>query len=68
MGCPCDIFHNFACSACARFSAVTGFDVDDFSVDCYYFFKNSSKRKGVFSEFCEFVDVEYREIFEAHKF
>ena len=24
MGCPCHIFHNTACSACARFSAVTG--------------------------------------------
>ena len=62
MGCPCHIFHNTACSAYLRFGAVTGFDVDDFCVDCYYFFEQSSKRKGVSSEFCEFVDVEYREI------
>ena len=45
-----------------RFNAVTGFDVDNFCIDCYYFFENSSKRKGVLSEFCEFVDVEFREI------
>ena len=35
IGCPCHIFHNTARSACARFSAVTGFDVDDFCVDFY---------------------------------
>ena len=62
MGCPCHIFHNTACSASARFNAVTGFDVDNFCIDCYYFFENSSKRKDVLSEFCEFVDVEFREI------
>ena len=62
MGCPCHIFHNTVHSACARFSAGTGFDVDDFCVDCYYFFENSSKRKGILSKFCEFVDVEYREV------
>ena len=62
MGCPCHIFYNTARSACPRFSAVTGFDVDDFCMDCYYFFEKSSKRKDVLSEFCEFADVEYREI------
>ena len=46
----------------ARFRVATGLDVDDFCIDCYYFFENSSKRKGVLTEFCEFVDVEYREI------
>ena len=59
MGCPCHIFHNTVHSACARFSTGTGFDVDDLDD---YFFENNSKRKGVLSKFCEFVDVEYREV------
>ena len=60
MACTCHVFHNTARSACARFIVVTGFDVDDFCVDRYYFFENSSKRKGVLSEFCEFFEVEYK--------
>ena len=67
MGCACHIFHNTEHSDFARFRAVTRFDLDDFCVDCYYFFENSCKRKIVLSKFCDFVDVEYNEILKKKK-
>ena len=35
-GCPCHIVHNIACKAGESYARVTGFDVNDFCVDIYY--------------------------------
>uniref|UniRef100_H3ARC8 HAT C-terminal dimerisation domain-containing protein n=1 Tax=Latimeria chalumnae TaxID=7897 RepID=H3ARC8_LATCH len=56
MGCPCHIMHNTASTG------VSGFDVEDFCIDCYYYFGKSTKLKSSLEDFCMFCDVEYRQI------
>ena len=62
MGCPCHLIHNIACRASESFQKTSGFDVEDFCVDIFYWFDKSTKRKGILREFCEFCDNEYLEI------
>ena len=45
-GCPCHIIHSTGNKAKERFSEVSGFDVEDFLVDLFHWFDESSKRKG----------------------
>lgn len=51
-GCPCHNFHNIASKAVDMYSRVTGFDVEDFCVDVYYWLDKSKKRKQSLEEFC----------------
>jgi len=51
-GCPCHIVHNIASKASDSYGRVTGFDVDDFCIDVYYWFEKSTKRKQSLSDFC----------------
>ena len=44
------------------YTTVTGFDVEDFCVDIYYWFDKSTKRKQSLEEFCAFCDTTYAEI------
>ena len=62
MGCPCHLVHNIAGHASEVFNEQSGFDVEDFCVDIFYWFNQSNKRKGILKEFCEFCDSDYREI------
>ena len=62
MGCPCHIIHNTANKGAKAFTSVTGFDVEDFCIDLFYYFDKSTKRKGVLQEYYEFCDQEYRQI------
>uniref|UniRef100_H3A908 HAT C-terminal dimerisation domain-containing protein n=1 Tax=Latimeria chalumnae TaxID=7897 RepID=H3A908_LATCH len=62
MGCPCHIIHNTASTGASEFSKVSGFDVEDFCIDCYYYFDKSTKQKSSLEDFCMFCDVEYRQI------
>lgn len=62
MGCPCHILHNTASKAMSQFGSVVGFDIKDLCVDLFYWFEQSTKRKGLLNEFCSFCDVEYRKI------
>ncbi|XP_064422522.1 uncharacterized protein LOC135360046 [Latimeria chalumnae] len=62
MGCPCHIIHNTASTGGSEFSKVSGFDVEDFCIDCYYYFDKSTKQKSYLDDFCMFCDVEYRQI------
>ena len=44
--CPCHIIHNTGSKAKEQFSEVSGFDVEDFLVNLFHWFDESSKRKG----------------------
>uniref|UniRef100_A0A1X7USK9 Uncharacterized protein n=1 Tax=Amphimedon queenslandica TaxID=400682 RepID=A0A1X7USK9_AMPQE len=41
---------------------VSGFSVDDFVIDIYYWFDKSTKRKAAMAEYCTFCDVTYRDM------
>ena len=62
VGCPCHIVHNTASKASDHFEVETGFDIEDMLVDIYYWFDKSTKRKNELLNFCEFCDMEYRDI------
>ena len=61
-GCPCHILHNAASKANSEFSKISGFDLEDHSVDLYYWFDKSSKRKSALLEYYEFCDQEFEEV------
>ena len=44
------------------FTELTGFDVKDHQVDLYYYFKKSTRSKGILQEYIEFVGETYDEI------
>lgn len=58
-GCPCHIVHNIASKASDSYARVTGFDVDDFCIDVYYWFEKSIKRKQSLSDFRSLCDSAY---------
>lgn len=62
MGCPCHILHNTASKAASKFGAICDLDIEDFCIDLYYWFEQSTKRKGILDEFCSFCDIEYKKI------
>lgn len=62
MGCPCHLLHNVGSHASEAFQLVSGFDIEDFCIDMFYWFDKSTKRKGIFQEFCNFCDTGYREV------
>ena len=41
---------------------VVSFNVEDLVVDTYFWFDKSTKRKASLAEFCQFCDIEYRQI------
>ena len=59
LGCPFHIIHNTAHKGSSAFTKVTGFDVEDFCIDLYYFFDKISKRKSILESYCKFCDQEY---------
>lgn len=62
MGCPCHLLHNIGSHASDTFQQVSGFDVEDFCIDVFYWFDKSTKRKGILQEFCDFCDTGYCEV------
>ena len=42
-GCPCHIIHNAAQKAGSAFAGFCGFDVEEFTIDIYYWFDKSTK-------------------------
>ena len=64
MGCPCHILHNTALYAGKGLEEMVNFSVDDLCVDIFYWFEHSFKRKNLLSEFCDFCDVQYRQVIE----
>ena len=41
------------------YASVTKFDCEDHQVDFYYFFKRSTRRKGILQEYMDFVGCEW---------
>ena len=41
---------------------MSGFNVEDLAIDLFYWFDKSTKRKALLSEYCNFCDVQYRDI------
>lgn len=60
--CSCHIIRNTAPKVSIAFTKVTGFDMEDFCIDLYYYFDKSSNRKGALKEYAQFCDREYRQI------
>ena len=61
-GCPCHILHNAGQKAAEAFNKESGFDVEEFLIDIYYWFDKSTKRKNTLQEYCKFCDHDYRSI------
>ena len=61
-GCPCHILHNAAQKAAEVFSSECGFDIEEFTIDLYYWFEKSTKRKNSLRSYCEFCDQQYRSV------
>lgn len=62
MGCPCHIAHNAASHAADFLRDETGFDVEEFLIDIFFWFEKSTKRKCSLQEYCCFCDTDYRKI------
>ena len=58
-GCPCHNIHNIASKAGEAYIEATGFDIEDFCVDIYYWFDKSTKRKQERERFFTFCDISY---------
>lgn len=58
-GCNCHLVHSAAGKGEQAYSDISGFDCEDHQVDLYYFFKGSSRRKGIFTEYLDFVGLEW---------
>ena len=61
-GCNCHLSHLAASKGGKAFAEVSGFDVEDHQIDLYYFFKGSSRRKGILLEYSDFVGLEWESI------
>ena len=61
-GCPCHILHNAAQKSAESFSQSSGFDVEEFVIDLFYWFDKSTKRKNELRSYCIFCDQEYKRI------
>ena len=61
-GCPCHLSHIAASHANDAFSDVLGLNVEDVCLDCFYWFKKSSKRKGKLLEYFEICNQEYQAV------
>ena len=61
-GCPCHIIHNAAQKAGECFSEVSGFDIEEFVIDLFYWFDKSTKRKNGLQSYCTFCDQEYHKV------
>ena len=58
-GCSCHLAHLTASAGGQAYQEIMDFDMEDHQVDMYYFFKNSTRRKGILLEYLEFMDQEW---------
>ena len=58
-GCSCHLAHFAAGAGSQAYQGVTDFEMKDHQVDMYYFFKNSTRRKGILLEYLEFMGQEW---------
>lgn len=55
MGCPCHMVHNTATITMTEFGLICKFHVEDFCVDWFYWFEQSTKEKVLMNNFLRFV-------------
>ena len=55
MKCPCHIAHNIVCYAAEAFRNDTGFEIEDFLIDIFFWIDKSSKQKNLLQEFVHFA-------------
>ena len=58
-GCNCHLAHLAAGKEGDAYAAITKFDCENHKVDLYYFFKRSTRRKGILKEYMDFVGCEW---------
>ena len=58
-GYNCHLAHLAAGKGGLAYSDVSGFDCEDHQVDLYYFFKGSSRWKGILTKFLDFTGLEW---------
>ena len=58
-GCSCDLAHLVAGASGQAYQGKMDFDMEDHQVDIYYFFKNSTRRKGILLEYLKFLGQEW---------
>ena len=58
-GCSCHLAHLAAGAVGQAYQGITDFDMGDHQVDMYYFFKNSTRQKGILLEYLEFMGQEW---------
>ena len=58
VGCNCHLAHLTATKGGGAYHIKTGFDIETHQVDLYYFFKKSTRRKGILANYTEFVGCE----------
>ena len=61
-GCSCHLAHLPTGAGGRTFKKVSNFDVEDHQVDISYHFKESTQRKGIHTDYLEFVGLEWEEI------
>ena len=61
-GCPCHIIHNAAQKAGESFTSVSGFDIEEFVIDLFYWFNKSTKQKSELQSYYTFCDQDYQAI------
>ena len=54
------LYHNAAQKAAESFMECCGFDVEEFTIDLFYWFDESTKQKNELRDYCTFCDHEYR--------
>ena len=57
--CNCRLAHIAACKGGQGCCSATGFDCEEHQIDLFYFFKNSTRKKGIVAEYLEFVGSEW---------
>ena len=60
VGCNCHLARSVASNGgSSSYNRVSGFDIADHMVDLYYYFKSSTRRKGILLAFLRFLDMEW---------
>jgi len=61
-GCNCHLAHIAAKKGGSFYSKTSKFDIEDHMVDLYYYFKSSTRRQGILTEFLDFNGMEWESL------
>ena len=57
--CNCHLVHLAPGKGGEAYESISSFSCEDHQCDLYYFFKGSSRRKGILTEYLEFVELDW---------